>query len=192
MHVQTHGCACPCMLEPCIHSFTRRRRAGRFLAPASSNCGPWWRAAGAPGDFWHPRMHAARSAADFFGAALFCWPVFLAHFLKKPNAEERPMFLFGTPFPHVLSFGSRGAMFLKKCVLSCGSLLCTHTGHAQSATSTLLLLTRQQVRCDVGHTPDAERPLCRVYAGSNDCFAARPANVWSCATHNARPFIRVR
>ena len=68
-------------------------------------------------------MHAARSAADFLGAALFCWPVFLAHFLKKPNAEERPMFLFGTPFPHVLSFGSRGAMFLKKCVLSCGSLL---------------------------------------------------------------------
>ena len=80
----------------------RRRRARRFLAPTHA-CGAQRR--------------------RFFWGSLFCWPVFLAHFLKKPNAEERPMFLFGTLFPHVLSFGSRGAMFLKKCVLSCGSLL---------------------------------------------------------------------
>ena len=65
-----------------------------------------------------------RRAAVFFWAALFHWPDFLAHFLKKLNAAERPMFLFSTLFSQILSFSSRGADFLKKCVLSCGSLLC--------------------------------------------------------------------
>ena len=73
----------------------------------------------------------------FFGAALFHWPVLLACFLKKLNAEDRPMFLFRTPFPQFLSFSSRGADFFKKCVLSCGSLLYHHT------------LLRWRLRCNL-------------------------------------------
>ena len=70
-----------------------------------------------------PANHACGAQRRrFFWAALFHWPDFLAHFLKKLNAAERPMFLFSTLFSQILSFSSRGADFLKKCVLSCGSL----------------------------------------------------------------------